>query len=604
MAIDKDTTIKAIKDFEERKGYMNTFRSSFDETYRKVNENFRMKERTRSFRETRLSSLRTPLTFSHSISIGTRNFLELYNADPLVGVKRTPGTDETKAKIHEVRLNYDLQRIEDLPQKLFVFTQAKVKNGYCGYKFIPLNGGVPFTGFDFIPIHRENLWWDPLASITLHDARDLIYRVQKDRSFLERMAILNEEIGEGAGYDSQAVQEILAIIDKSGTSVSDPRGKNENETNVVYPPHKGVFNIYEHWWDDALQVVVEIGNQRFLVRPKEWGNPYRTERAWGMKKPFGMAVDIPLLEEITGIGVGESLLMPQEEIDTKHNQWVDLINRVLNRQSKARKGALDYKAKRELTNPSPNGLLELDELTDVEDYGIDIGSAGVTWQEIQFLTQQAEEADGNYPSSRGAPAQRKETATAFAGTQAAAAPRHAVRLLLDGHSVLVPIAKMALWYYREYMVEPEMVQIVGEDGQMYDELFGATNADPGIGLIPLPSISTEPKIVTVQNLLKFFELLSNSGMFMTGQADAFQMVQIIGREMDIRDLHKILPPGGGGAGLMQLMQGMQGGAGGQGGQMTGASPQADNLAKIRASLAPQAALEGFGGGRGNNGRLG
>jgi hypothetical protein len=606
MAIKKEQSTEAVKNFEKRMSYMNDHRTSLDETYRKVNENFRMKERTRSFRETRLSSLRTALTFSHTLSIGTRNFLELYNADPLIGVKRTPGTDETKARIHEVRLNYDLQRIENLPQKLYEFTLAKVKNGYCAFKFIPLNGGVPFTGFDFIPIHRENFWWDPLSSHTLEDARDVIYRVQKDRTFLERMAAMNEQFGEGVGYDFQAVQEILAILDKNPPSVSDPRGVNENESNIVYPPHRGVFNIYEHWWDDALEVICEIGNERYLVRPKEWGNPLQTERAWGMKKPFGMAVEIPLLEEITGIGVGESLLMPQEEIDTKHNQFVDLQNRILNRQSKVRKGALDYKAKRELTNPSPNGLLELDELSDVEDYGIDVGSARVVWEELKFLDDQANEGTGNYPSTRGAPSQTKETATAFAGTQAAAAPRHATRLLLDGHSVLVPIAKMALWYYREYMVEPEMVEIVGEDGEMYDEFFGATNADPGIGLIPLPSISTEPKIVTVQNLLKFFELLSNSGMFMTGQADLFQTVQIIGREMNIRDLHKILPPGGGNAAMMQLLQQIQGqgGAGGEQGQMTRGSPEADNIAKIFAGAAPRSPLEGLGGGRPTNGRLG
>lgn len=587
MPIREETSQEAVEIFKERFSAMDEHRRSIEEKLRRVDENFRMIPKSRTYRESKFSDLRSPLTISQVLGIASHNFLSVFGSERWVAVERSPGIDEITARTMEGLVNNDLRKIVASEVKFLAYETSKVKDGYCPWKLIPIGGGRPFRGWDFIPIERNNFWWDPLAGLVLQDARDVIYRVYRDKEYLSFMGEVHEKWGDGYGYDSEAVGKVLEKME--GRKTEDPRTKDRTTTGLRYPLHKNVIPIYEHWRERDLQVLAEVGTEKILLRPREWGNPLRTEASWGMGFPFGLGVDMPLVGEVSGIGVGELLMMLQEDKDTKYNQNNDLVNRILNQQVKVR-GIPNKKTLMELTNPSPNGILFVDETEDIEPFQINPAGVQVGWQIMSFLDQQADEATGFFPQIEGGPGVRGTTATEYMGSRGAAMPRHTIRVILDGATTLRPLAEMILWMSREFRTEGEVVHIVGQDGQEWDERIMPEDIDPTVGLIAMPDVSVEPKIVTQQNLLKFAQLVFP--LAGTGQLDVSELIQVIGEEMKIPRLHRIWRQN---AGLNAMMG--QPGSVSQEGQMTGAGPEADIMAKIMSGLSPTQGQEGSGGGR-------
>ncbi len=595
MAIKKETSDKAVEIFKERFSVMDEHRRSIEEKLRIGDENFRMIPKSRTYRESKFSDMRSPLTSSQVFGIACQNFLSVFGSKRWVAIERSPGIDEIGARIQEGLTNNDLHKIVASEVKFLSLLVAKVKDGYCPWKIVPKGGGRPFRGWDMIPIPRLNFRWDPLAGLVIQDARDIIYTVYRGREHLEFMGQLHKDHGDGFGYDSTAVGEVLAAME--GKKTDDSRSKDQHIHKLRYPIQKDVFTLHEHWREVDLQVFADVGKEKILLRPREWGNPLRTKNSWGMGFPFGLAVDMPLLGEVSGIGVSELLLHLQELKDTKHNQGNDLVNLIINQRTIVR-GTPGKRTMDELRNPSPSGILFVDEIDDVKPYQINPSGLGAAWQSIAFADKEADEATGFFPQIEGGPTQRGSTATEYLGARGAAMPRHTIRVVMDGATILRPMAEMILWMSREFRTEGEVVRIVGMDGQEWDEKIMPQEIDPTVGLMAMPNISVEPKIVKQQNLMKFAQLIMP--LMPTGQVDLMELVQVIGEELEIPRLHKIIRPNTGLGGLM----GAGGGAGEEEGQMTGASPEGDILAKFMSGLAPEQPMEGFGGGRGGNGRFG
>jgi hypothetical protein len=332
--------------------------------------------------------------------------------------------------------------------------------------------------------------------------------------------------------------------------------KRERLTNIGIMDEYGfdadrkIIEVVEYWDKDKIYT---IGARKVIL--KEEDNPFD-----GLL-PFVMARYVPIQHELYGIGIPEIALDLQEELNTVRNQRMDNVNLIINRMFIANKYAdinldqlVSYPGNVILTNDI-NAIKDLDTR--------DITKSA--YMEEEIIKNDLDNATGEFMYLRGAPPERRETATGIVRLQQAGTARFDTIVKLLEFTVVRHIAKMALWLDYQFLPKEELQKIIGDED--YDRLGSEKFYEQPIDVMlkqynfqPMGSSTTAVKEVRIQQTMQAYSLFNQDP-----QIDQTELKKMVLDALDIKNQSKLLlqppatPPASGMGGATEGQGQAQGG---------------------------------------------
>jgi len=214
-------------------------------------------------------------------------------------------------------------------------------------------------------------------------------------------------------------------------------------------PAKDAVEIIEYWTNDWK---ILIANRTVCIQAEP--NPY-----YHREKPYTRWVDIPVPNEFYGIGDVEVSEMLQYEMNTVRNQRIDNTSFALNRMYKVLRSA-NIEPSQLISRP--NGFIELDEMSDLEQLDI-TGAAGVGFDEEQAIKADMNDVTGVHNQDRGAPTSRRETATTATIMNEGSTERFSFRVILLEDDALAKMGMQLAWLNRQFVDTDTEIRVTGDN---------------------------------------------------------------------------------------------------------------------------------------------
>jgi hypothetical protein len=223
-----------------------------------------------------------------------------------------------------------------------------------------------------------------------------------------------------------------------------------------------MVDIYEHWENDHLIVTA---NHSVKLRDEE--NPFGL-KGKEKRKPYIVAIDYLLINELWQIGETEMIQDLQNEITTLRRMRTDVNNLVINPMWIVNRTADVNEAELGLSRPGgfihampQNGSLS-DAVTQLK-----VGNTtALSSEEFQLLLKDAERVTGQYDYSVGASPERRETMGAVSLLQSAANMRFDIKVRGAAHAFMEA----------NYMIFERWKQLLAKPHQLRIPQQGATGA--------------------------------------------------------------------------------------------------------------------------------
>lgn len=482
----------------------------------------------RSFRDQTLypfkSSLFVPYTFSIVESVVPKMLGMIFNTRPIISVQARQGASMDLATVMERLLEYQLddERLEFFSKNLEFFKECAVY-GTSFLKVIPKfldDDLVSFNYIDAEPIDLFNVFPDYRAK----SIRRMKYIIQLSYMDLEELKTLESQgfyknVGEVENYIESMINVDLYKKGRlTDIGIMDEYG---------FQADRKIIEVLEYWDRDKIYT---IGAKKVIL--KEEDNPFD-----GLL-PFVMARYVPVQHELYGIGIPEIANDLQEELNTVRNQRMDNVNLIINRMFIANKYAdinldqlVSYPGNVILTNDI-NAIQALDTR--------DITKSA--YMEEEIIKHDLDNATGEFMYMRGAPPERRETATGIVRLQQAATARFDTIVKLLEFTVIRHLAKMFLWLDYQFLPKEELQKILGEEDyqKLNAEAFYGQPVDVMLkqyNFQPMGSSTTAIKEVRIQQTMQAYKLFQNDPMI--NQVELKKMVLDV---LEIKNQSKLLVP--------------------------------------------------------------
>jgi hypothetical protein len=482
----------------------------------------------RSYRDSTIypfkSNLFVPYVFSIVETVVPKMLGTIFNTRPLISVQARQGASENLAKVMERLLEYQLddERLEFFSKILEFFKECTIY-GTSFLKVIPKFGDDELVSFNYIdvePIDLFNIFPDYRAK----SIRRMKYIIQLSYVDLDELKTLQDQ-----GFYKN-VKDVEAYI-ASDVYVDEYKRTRLTDTGRLdeygFDTNRKIIEVLEYWDKDKIYT---IGAKKVIL--KEEDNPFD-----GLL-PFIMARYVPVQHEIYGIGIPEISEDLQEELNTVRNQRMDNVNLIINRMFIANKYAdIDMSS---LVSYPGNVILTNDinaiEALDTRDV------TKSAYMEEEIIKHDIDNATGEFMYMRGAPPERRETATGIVRLQQAATARFDTVIKMLEFTVIRHISKMFLWLDYQFLPKEELYKILGPEDStaLSADAFYQQPLDVMLkqyNFQPMGSSTTAIREVRIQQVMQAYKLFQNDPMI--NQMELKKMVLDV---LDIKNQSKLLQP--------------------------------------------------------------
>jgi hypothetical protein len=457
----------------------------------------------RSYRDPNLypfkSNVFVPYVFSIIESLVPKMLGTIFNTRPIISVQARQGASEQLAHILERVLEYQLDEEQlEFFTKVLTFFKECCCYGTSFMKVIPRFNDDDISSFNFIdvePIDLFNIFPDYRAT----SMRKMKYIIQLSYMDLDELYDLERQgfyknVGDVEHYIEAEINVDQYKRDRlSNIGILDQYG---------FDADRKIVECLEYWDKDKIYV---IGARKVIL--KEENNPFA-----GLL-PFIMARYVPVQHELYGIGVPEMAKDLQVELNSVRNQRMDNVNLIINRMFVANKYAdIDF----DQLVSYPGNVIMTNDVAAIQPLDTrDITKSA--YQEEEVIKRDIDNAVGEYEYSRGAPPQRKETATGIVKLQQASNVRFDTIIKMLEFTVIRHLAKMFLWLDYQFLPKEDMKLILGDED--YDKFKAEDfyNQDPDVMLKqyhfqPMGSSTTALKEVRIQQIMQAYKLFNQDPM--------------------------------------------------------------------------------------------
>lgn len=260
---------------------------------------------------------------------------------------------------------------------------------------------------EFVNIDYFDFWPDPKGS-NLDDCRGVFQREFATRDdILQRLNFL-DRLDEGIIYlqSVQELEKLRGVINLergrerrlSEVGINDDMPEIFKNSNDERLNKNGEYELL-HYWEDNRHAIL-VNREKCIY---DGPSPYWRHR----KKPFITSSYDRLPNQFYGMSAVQILNDLQEEENTIHNQRSDNVNFIINKMWKVRRGA-DIDKSQLVSEPA--GVLEVDRMDDVEEFGMKDVAAS-SFHQQNFISQIMENTLATPPVIRGASSSGDQTAT-------------------------------------------------------------------------------------------------------------------------------------------------------------------------------------------------
>ena len=470
------------------------------------------------------SNIFVPYLFSIVESVVPKMLGSVFNTRPIISVQARKGASIDLAKVLERLLEYQLDE-ENLEffNKILEFFKECAIYGTAFLKVIPKFNDDELVSFDYIdvePIDLFNIFPDYRAK----SIRRMKYIIQLDYTDLDELYKLQTQ---GFYKNVKDVEEYV----EGAMNIDEFKRQRLTDVGILdeygFDSTRKVIERLEYWDTDKIYT---IGARKVIL--KEEDNPFA-----GLL-PFIMARYIPVQHELYGIGIPEIGADLQEELNTVRNQRMDNVNLIINRMFLVNKYAdvnmdnlVSYPGNVILTN-DVNAVQPLDTR--------DVTKSAYIEEEI--IKNDLDNSTGEFSYSRGAPPERRETATGIVRLQQASSVRFDTVVKMLEFTVIRHIAKMFLWLDYQFLPKEDLIKILGPED--YEGLKAQQFYDQDINTMlkqynfqPMGSSTTAIKEVRIQQIMQAYKLFLDDPQI--NQTELKKMVLDV---LDIKNQSKLLIP--------------------------------------------------------------
>ena len=431
----------------------------------------------------RRSNIFVPQIFSDIETIAPRLVASTFASRPYIAALPREGSDEAKAKVMELLLDYQMADRIKIKQLASLWARDVLITGMgpvkitWRYETRRMRVKVPdlsdeltrqaFISFGVVLKYKEeyreavvyddpwielidpfDFYWDPRA-LTVDDARYIIHRSRVTMDYLKKMA-------EQGIYKN--INKITTRKDIQMHPGQLDRLAALNMTDVEPDPNEPEIELLEHWQDDVVET---IANRDVVIRAEP--NPYNHCR-----KPFGVGKVIPSRTSMCGISIIEPVETLQHELNDIRNLTMDAATLQMFKPFKVLKDSFSYHNPETLVL-APLGLIPVEDMDDLAE--VDIKPVHDQLTNEQITRDDTQRATGAYDMFKGAPAPRRATATEIAGRLEQGSFRFQDMRANFESSGPLPAAELMAALNEQFLSQERIVRIAGSDGMEYIKLL-------------------------------------------------------------------------------------------------------------------------------------
>ena len=426
------------------------------------------------------SNIFVPYTFMQVEVIKSRIAESLFNTHPFITVLPREDNDDAMAEHVQSLLNWqfvdrmDIERTfsEHLLADMTVFGTAISYTGWLVKKHKTKRRGkvdrqltYPDTGEivvgeDEAPVavsitevieDEETTYDDPVVqkidlfdfftdpmSATIADARFCGHREWLSKDAIKE---LEESAGWSVNWESVSPDDTV----EGGKRIRADIGGNKDIAEDDSSNTNGMYKV-THYWEDNRHVV--IINDTVCALDEE--NPF-----WHGMKPYDKCCYTTLSGEFYGMGIPETLLDLQAELNTNRNQRIDYMSMALRRMWKLRRNS-GLTARDLVWRQS--GVIQVEEMDDVQEIAVQPLPASAFSHE-DVVKQDMRDATGCHDIIMGLGYSANETATTTMTKDNNASIRFKDVVKAVVQDLLVPIAKKCVSLDQQFLSEERLIRL-------------------------------------------------------------------------------------------------------------------------------------------------
>jgi hypothetical protein len=289
----------------------------------------------------------------------------------------------------------------------------------------------------------------------------------------------------------------------------------------------GLYEVHHYWEDDKNVVII---NRSYIALEKE--NPF-----WHMKKPYVKDVYTEVPGEFYGMGVVEIVENLQDELNTERNMRIDYRSFALRRMFKVRRGAQINKSQLKWRQ---GGIVEVDNMDDIEDFKIDTG-VGASFNQEETIKMDFKDATGAHDVLMGT-ANSSETATTTMTKDNNASIRFKHIISSIEKRLLAGVAKFMIQLNQQFIDSEKILRVTGEGGDEWKNIT-PEEIQGEFDLIPMGT-SVEPqanKEAFKQRMIELYSILSKDPLLAGNPIKQRNLLKKVLDAFDIKDTDNLLP---------------------------------------------------------------
>jgi len=305
------------------------------------------------------------------------------------------------------------------------------------------------------------------------------------------------------------------------SSVGLPPGYEPDHTN-----QNNLYEVHKYWEDDKHVVII---NRTWVAAEGE--NPF-----WHKEKPYSKDVYCEVPHEFYGMGIVEMCEDLQDELNNERNTRIDFRSFLLRRMFKVRRGA---NVKRDQLVFKQGGVIEVDEMDDVEEFGVRDAPASSFNQE-QLIKQDMQDATGGHDVVMGTVS--GGTATEAMRNDNNAAMRFKLVIGSVEKKLLCGVARLMAKLNQQFVEVDKVMRIVGKDGASWVRL-SPEDIQGEFDLMAVGS-SVEPqanKEAFKQRMVELYSIASKDPFYQQFPDLRRELLKKLYDAFDIKDTDKLLP---------------------------------------------------------------
>ena len=411
------------------------------------------------------------------------------------------GTDESdrlEAQVKTAGMNYEIGQIPDFQMAFIKHIMQHCIHGGTALKtgWEDEKEGAERTGLTFPFILNRDIYFDSTALLN-SQIRWVHQRVVLDKDFLE------------AKKDWNNVTEYLKNAQeyrKEKEGIEDPN------------PYRDMFEVFDCWTKEKHIIAGSVRGKITHIFKQE-SNPFNHK-----KIPYIFTCFDPVLEDIKGMGIPESMKDAQNEINAQRRLRIQALELAI-------LGLWAYKpgtaiVREVFKNPSA-GAFPLSDFTAIQK--LDIGRVPpYAFMEEAKLDTEIEDITATYRPVRGAEMPRAETLGGIQLLQASGNERQLVRLMIFCTS-MVDVGRMMLKNLFQFQKKEHEVKIYDGSKAMWEKAkFSDKEAvEKEYNLVLRVSPTTQPKEVRQVLYMKLIEVLQKIPYYGERRVDWDKLGEIV-----------------------------------------------------------------------------